>query len=434
MQVLSIAGSDPSSGAGIQVDIKTFTALGAYGLSVITAITSQNTVRFFDVQPVLPSIIKSQLKSVLLDFKIDAIKIGMVYNKKTISAIYSELKNINIPIILDPIFESTTGGILLQKDSISHFKRLLMPMAYVITPNVLEAEKLTNLKIRSLSDLKKSAKMIQSMGPKCVVIKGGHLQGNKVTDVLLEGNSFHTFSHDKIAFTGHGGGCTFSAALCANIAKDKKLKEAVKSAQEFTLQSMRNATALGRGLSLVRQKGTDSIENDLSYAIKQFVRINYIHDYIPECQTNFVYSKKHPTSGIDILGLEGRIVKTGNTATIAGTLKYGGSRHVASAILQITEKFPSIRSALNLKYDGKTVKKAIAKKLSVVSYDRNVEPQKIKNTEGKSISWGIKSAIKTTRNPPDIIYHKGGLGKEPMILIFGKNPKTVLTKLRKIVR
>ena len=212
MQVLSIAGSDPSSGAGIQGDIKTFTVLGAYGFSVITAITSQNTTKFFDVQPVLPSIIKSQLKSILSDFKVDAIKIGMVYNKKTIMAIHAELRNVKVPIILDPIFESTTGGILLQKDSISYFKRLLMPMAYVITPNVFEAEKLTNVKIRSLADLKKAAKMIQNMGARCVVIKGGHLQRSKVIDVLLEGNRFYTFSHNKIAFVGHGGGCTFSAA------------------------------------------------------------------------------------------------------------------------------------------------------------------------------------------------------------------------------
>ncbi|TLX84821.1 MAG: bifunctional hydroxymethylpyrimidine kinase/phosphomethylpyrimidine kinase, partial [Thaumarchaeota archaeon] len=118
MQVLSIAGSDPSSGAGIQGDIKTFTALGAYGLSIVTAVTSQNTLKFFDVEAVSPSIIRGQIKSILSDFHVDAIKIGMVYSKKAIMAIHSELKRVKIPIILDPIFESTTGGILLQKDAI----------------------------------------------------------------------------------------------------------------------------------------------------------------------------------------------------------------------------------------------------------------------------------------------------------------------------
>jgi hydroxymethylpyrimidine kinase / phosphomethylpyrimidine kinase / thiamine-phosphate diphosphorylase len=432
--VLSIAGSDPSSGAGIQGDIKTFTALGAYGLSIITAITSQNTTKFFGVQPVSPSIIKSQLKSILSDFEIDSIKIGMVYNKKTIMAIHSELKNVKIPIILDPIFESTTGGILLQDDSISYFKRLLVPISYVITPNVSEAEKLVNMKIRSLEDFKKSAKMIQNMGARCVVIKGGHLQGNKVTDVLLEENRFYTFSHNKIEFIGHGGGCTFSAALCVNTARGKRLKDAVKSAQEFTLQSMKNAAKLGRGLSIVRQKGTDVMQNDLANAIKQFVGIELIHEHIPECQTNFVYSKKNPASLIDILGLEGRIVKIGKSVTIAGSLKYGGSRHVASAVLEMTRKFPTIRSALNIKYDRETIEKAVAKKLSVSFYDRKEEPQKVRSKEGKTISWGISSTIKKARTPPDMMYHKGGIGKEPMLLIFGENPKAVLTKLLKIVR
>lgn len=434
MQVLSIAGSDPSSGAGIQGDIKTFTALGAYGFSVITAITSQNTTKFFDVETVSPSIIRSQLKSILSDFQVDAIKIGMVYNKKAIMTIHSELKHVKIPIILDPIFESTTGGILLQGDSMSYFKRLLVPIAYVITPNVLEAEKLANMRIRSLGDFKKVAITIQKMGASCVVIKGGHLEDNKVTDFLLEENRFYTFSHDRIGFMSHGGGCTFSAALCVNVAKRKRLKDAVKSAQEFTLQSMKNAVKVGIGLSIVKQKGTDLIENDLSHAITQFVGIEDIHEYIPECQTNFVYSGKNPTSIVDILGLEGRIVKTGKSVTVAGNLKYGGSKHVASAVLEIAKKFPTIRSALNIKHNRKIIEKAITKKLRVSSYDRNVEPNLARGKDGKTISWGIRSVIKATRIPPDIIYHEGGIGKEPMILIFGEDPKEVLTKLLKIVR
>jgi len=197
---------------------------------------------------------------------------------------------------------------------------------------------------------------------------------------------------------------------------------------------MKNAEKLGKGLSIVRQKRIDLIENDLLDAIKQFVGIERIYEYIPECQTNFVYSEKNPISTVNILGLEGRIVKTGKLVTVAGSVKYGGSKHVAPAGLQMTKKFPTIRSALNIKYDRKTIDKAIAKKLSVSSYDRNAELQKVKNKEGKTISWGIKNTIKTARTPPDIIYHKGSIGKEPMILIFGENPKAVLTKLLKIVR
>ena len=154
MHVLSIAGSDPSSGAGIQGDIKTFNAFGAYGLSVITAVTSQNTTKFFDVKPISPSLVKSQIRSILEDFHIDAIKIGMVYDKQTVRVIHSELEKIKIPIILDPIFKSTTGGILQMQSAFSDFKNMLIPLSYVITPNVMEAEKIANIKIKSIKDIK----------------------------------------------------------------------------------------------------------------------------------------------------------------------------------------------------------------------------------------------------------------------------------------
>ncbi|MGB6463408.1 MAG: bifunctional hydroxymethylpyrimidine kinase/phosphomethylpyrimidine kinase [Nitrosotalea sp.] len=432
MNVLSIAGSDPSSGAGIQGDIKTFTTLGAYGFSVITALTSQNSTKFFKSEPVSSEIIKSQIRSILSDFKIDAIKIGMVYDKKTIRTIHSELKNLKISIVLDPIFESTTGGTLLRSNAFSDFKKLLIPLSYVVTPNVPEAERITGMKIKSWSDAKKVALKINSMGAKNVIIKGGHMQDDKVTDLLLENKKFHMFSQKRLPRESHGGGCIFSAALCVNIAKGKSLSESTSLAQKISFESIKNSTRIGKGLSIARQKNADMIEDDLSIAINQFVNIKGIHGHIPEVQTNFVFSKPCPESIFDILGLEGRIVKTGKLVVVAGTLKYGGSRHVANAVLEVARKFPSIRSAVNIKYDNKTIKKAIVKRLCVTYYDRVLESHDTKVTEGKTISWGIKSVIEKLKSPPDIIYHRGDVGKEPMILLFGKTPKDVLTKLVKI--
>ena len=435
MHVLSIAGSDPSSGAGIQGDIKTFNSFGVYGLSVITAVTSQNTRKFFDLKPVSPSLVKSQIRSILEDFHIDAIKIGMVYDKQTVKVIHSELEKIKIPIILDPIFKSTTGGILQMENAFSDFKKLLIPLSYVITPNMMEAEKIANTKIKSLKDMKSVARKIQKIGAKNVVIKGGHfLKGTKVSDLLLDGKKFSIFSHDRIKFESHGGGCTFSASLCANIARGKKLSDAVDSARLFTVESMRNAAKIGRGLPIIKPTNGDQIENQLSRVISEFCSIESIYEYIPECQTNFVYSTSNPTTLKNIIGLEGRIVRTGKFVTIAGSLKYGGSKHVASAVLEMTKKFPSVRSGLNLKYDEKIIKKAISKGLKVSSYDRVKEPHEIQEREGSTISWGTKRAIASLKTPPDIVFHKGGFGKEAMILIFGKNPTEVLRKIMKIVR
>ncbi|MFZ1077117.1 MAG: PfkB family carbohydrate kinase, partial [Nitrosotalea sp.] len=360
------------------------------------------------------------------------IKIGMVYDKKTIKTIHSELKNLKMPIVLDPIFESTTGGMLLLANAFSDFKKLLIPLSYVITPNVPEAERITGMKIKSWSDAKKVAHKINSMGAKNVIIKGGHMQDDKVTDLLLENKKFHMFSQKRLQRESHGGGCVFSAALCVNIAKGKGLSESASLAQKISFESIKNSTRVGKGLAIARQKNADIIEDDLSIAINQFVNIKGIYGHIPEVQTNFVFSKPCPESIFHILGLEGRIVKTGEFVTVTGILKYGGSKHVANAVLEVTRKFPSIRSAVNIKYDNKTIKKAIAKRLCVAYYDRVLESHDTKVTEGKTISWGIKSAIEKLKNPPDIIYHRGDVGKEPMILLFGKTPKDVLTKLVKI--
>ena len=170
MNILSIAGSDPSSGAGIQSDIKTFSSLGAYGLTVLTSITSQNTTKFDKAEAVSSKMVKNQIDSIFSDFKISAIKIGMVYNSSIIRVISSRLNGLNIPIVIDPVIKSTTGGILLEKKAFADLKKFLIPLAYVITPNVFEAEKLSGILIKTKKDLNKCATSIQKMGPKNVII------------------------------------------------------------------------------------------------------------------------------------------------------------------------------------------------------------------------------------------------------------------------
>ncbi len=433
MIVLSIAGSDPSAGAGIQADLKTFSTLGVHGLTVITAITSQNTSKFSKVKEISADMIKSQLESVFSDFDIGAIKIGMVYSSSVIKTIYSKLREIKTPIILDPIFESTTGGVLLQKEALPLFKKLLVPLSFVITPNMFEAERITRMKIRTRKDIRKAAATIHLMGAKNVVIKGGHLDGKIVTDFVLEENKFYTFSGRRINRTTHGGGCNFSASLAVSLARGNSLKNAVRFAKEFSSKSISNSQKVGRGIFITKMDKSEEIEKELSSTIFKFTKLKNMFKYIPEVQTNFVFSKPNPKSLNDILGVSGRIVKTDENVIVAGSLKYGSSKHVGSAVLTMAKKFPSTRSAMNIKYDKEIVKKAVLKNFSVLHYERSAEPSKIKNKEGQTISWGIKNAIKNTTKPADLIFHKGDFGKEPMILIFGTNPKEVLGKLIKIV-
>ncbi len=432
MNLLSIGGSDPSSGAGIQSDIKTFASFNVHGLTVITAITGQNTSSFGMIEPVSKIILKNQLESVISDFKIDGIKIGMVYNSQIIKELHHQLKKLKIPIVIDPVLKSTTGGSLIESSAIKDFQKFLIPIATIITPNKFEAEILSKTKINSKNKPKKIAKIIQKMGAKNVVITGIEAKNNQILDFVLEKNNSYFILGDKISKINHGSGCNYSAAMIFALAKNKSIKESVKFAKEFTYNSIKNAKKVGKGIVITDIQDYDKINSELLDAIKKFIEIENIYKNIPECQTNFVYSKQKPKSIKEVLGISGRIVKTGIHVEVAGDLTYGGSKHVATAVLTMNEKFSQIRSAINLKYKKSTISKIKKSKLLVSSYDRSQEPKnaKIKNS---TIEWGIKSVIKNSKKPFDVIYHKGDFGKEPMIIVFGENPNAVLKKILKII-
>ncbi len=430
MNLLSIGGSDPSSGAGIQSDVKTFTALNVHCLTVITAITSQNTSSFGMIEPVSQKILKNQLDSIMLDFKIDGIKIGMVYNSQIIKILYQKLKKLRVPIVVDPVIKSTTGGILIEKSAINDFQKFIIPLATIITPNKFEAEILSKTKINEKNTPEKIAKILQKMGAKNVVITGIKTKNNQISDFIQEKNNKYQISSDRISKINHGSGCNYSAAMIFALVNKKNIKESVKFAKEFTNNSIKNAKRFGKGIAITDIQ--DDINMELTHAINKFIEIKNIYKNIPECQTNFVYSKQKPKSTKDILGVLGRIVKTGNKVTVAGNLMYGGSKHVAIALLIMNKKFPQICSAINLKYQNQTISKIIKSKLLVSSYNRNQEPKSNKFKKS-TIEWGINSAIKNSTKVLDIIYHKGDFGKEPMIIIFGKTPKDVLEKISKII-
>jgi len=430
VNLLSIGGSDPSSGAGIQSDIKTFSLFNAHGLTVITAITSQNTSNFGTVEPVSQKILKNQIESLMSDFKIDGIKIGMVYNSQIIKSLNYQLRKLKIPIVVDPVVKSTTGGMLIEKLAISDFKKYIIPLATVITPNKFEAEILSKTKINSKKSLENAAKRILKMGAKHVVITGIDTEYNKISDFVLEKNKGYFISGNKINRINHGSGCNYSAAIIFALAKNKTVKESLRFAQQFTQNSIKNAKKVGKGITITEIQ--DNINKDLSEGIEKFVQIKNIYKNIPECQINFVYSKLKPKSIKDILGISGRIVKSGRKAIVAGELTYGGSKHVATALLIMNKKYPDVRSAINLKYQKSTISKIKSSRLVVSSYDRTKEPKNVK-IKGSTIEWGIKKVVKNSTKMSDGIYHKGDFGKEPMIIIFGKSPDNVLRKILKII-
>ena len=432
MNILSIGGSDPSSGAGIQSDVKTLSSFNVHGLTVITAITGQNTTRFGMIEPVSKKMLEDQIQTVMSDFKIDGVKIGMVYNSQITRVIYQQLKKLKVPIIVDPIIKSTTGGTLLENSAIKDFQKFIVPLATIITPNEFEAKIISNTKINSKISPKKIAEKIQNMGSKTVVITGIKTKNNEISDFVLEKNKNYFITGKKITNTNHGSGDNYSAAAIFALVKNNNIEKSLKFAKQFTQESIRNSKKIGKGIPITDIKKQDNIKIELTKAINKFVEIKNIFKNIPECQTNFVFSKQNPKSIKDILGISGRIVKAGKQVLVAGNLEYGGSKHVATALLAMNKKSAEVCSAINIKYQNNTITKIKSSKLIASNYDRNKEPENTK-IKKSSIKWGIEYAIKNSKKLPDIIFHKGDFGKEPMIIVFGKTPNDVLNKILKII-
>ena len=424
MNVLSIGGSDPSSGAGIQSDVKTFENHDVYGFTAITAITSQNTKKISKIAPISAKDIRTQLESVLSDFQIDAIKIGMVYDSSIIKIVNTMIKNQKCPIVVDPIIESTTKKILLKKSAINNYKKYIIPLATIITPNKKEAKILSGC-----SKAEDAAKELQKLGAKNVIITGFRESEKEIEDLVMEVDNNYILKGKKIKIINHGSGCNYSASITASLARKKSIYEATVTAKEYVYQSIKKSKNLGKGIKITH-KEISKIQKELSHSILDFQNIKNVSKLIPECQTNFVFSKDKPKTIKNVLGISGRLVKSGNNVIQAGELVFGGSQHVATAVIQVSKKFSKIHSAINIKYEPKIIINAKKHRMSVLSYDRKNESKKSKSKENSSISWGISSCLKS--NIPDIIYHKGDFGKEPMIIVFGETPAEVVRKIKLI--
>jgi len=246
--VLTIAGSDSGGGAGIQADIKTITVLGGYAASAITAITAQNTCGVQQVQFLDAELVRAQIKSVLDDFTVDVIKIGMLGSADIVSAVAEELREQKIPIVLDPVMIAKGGSKLLSENAINTLLKELLPQAYLLTPNAPEAEVLTGLSIEGVDDQRRAAKTLLTKGAQAVLIKGGHIAGDTIYDLLLSEQGETVFENPRINTKHtHGTGCTLASAIATYLAQGSQLDEAVRMAREYVLQAIIQAPELGNG-------------------------------------------------------------------------------------------------------------------------------------------------------------------------------------------
>jgi hydroxymethylpyrimidine/phosphomethylpyrimidine kinase len=443
-KALTIAGSDSGGGAGIQADLKTFSALGVYGMTAITAVTAQNTLEVRESYELPASLVKAQIEAVAEDLGVDAAKTGMLYSESIIRAVAEAVQRYGFPLVVDPVMVAKSGARLLKPEAFEALKDSLIPLAAIITPNRGEAEALSGMKISSLEDAERAARKISAeTGVGAILVKGGHLEGGESVDVLYFKGDLKRFRAPRIKTESlHGSGCSLSAAITAWLAKGEPLPEAVAKAKEFITAAIRFGLPLGKGFGPVNPMAWVEISaekcrvlSELSQALtllegegEVFARLT------PEVQINLVYSlpKPYAESIKDVAGIPGRIVRIGRKVKASAPPAFGASQHLARAILKVMEYAPELRSALNLKYDRRLVEAAEDVGFKVSHYNRREEPEEVKRVEGATIPWGVGRAVERLGQPPDLIYHLGEVGKEPMINLFGKTPLEVVEKALKL--
>ena len=249
-RVLIVAGSDSGGGAGIQADIKAVSALGAYAMTAIAALTAQNTTGVYGVVPVDPAFVALQMKLVLEDIGADAVKIGMLANAPVIEAVAAEYEEraVNVPLVLDPVMIAKSGHHLLDPDAVLTLRKRLLPLAEVVTPNLPEAEALTDLPIRDLDDMRRAAELMLSFGPKSVLLKGGHLEDDTLYDLLLTEEGETVFEGRRVHTPHtHGTGCTLSSAIAAGLAQGLSTRDAVARARRYVETAILTAPGFGHG-------------------------------------------------------------------------------------------------------------------------------------------------------------------------------------------
>jgi hydroxymethylpyrimidine kinase/phosphomethylpyrimidine kinase len=437
---LSIAGSDSSGAAGIQADLKTFFALGVYGCTAITAITAQNTQKVFSIFEISAETVKEQIESVMNDIPPAAIKLGMLYSNQIIKTVRKLVEYSDCPIILDPIYAAGTGARLLSDNAIKEFISEIIPISTLITPNRKEVEVLTNIKVDCESKAVEAARALIKLGVQSVIIKGGHFNTKHVTDFFLDSKGrLVKISNPRIHVKRiHGSGCNFSAAITAFIARGFSLADSFRLANQYVHDVVKKTSKFGTGARVANPVSAFyqnalryNILHELQAVVEKIQSLNGFGNLIPETQSNIVYALPDAATTLDVAAVKGRIIRMGNIARPASCIEFGASEHIASAVLSYMTFDRLTRSAMNIKYDQKVLLQCKSL-FSVSAYDRRKESKNIKNKEGLTIPWGIKNAT-LKKTFADVIYHKGDIGKEPMIIVFGRNPLSVYVKIKLIL-
>lgn len=426
--VLTIAGSDSSAGAGIQQDLKTINSFHLHAATVITSVTAQNTRGVQDFQVLPLDLIGKQIDSVFEDLKIEAVKTGMLATSEVISLVREKLSESDRPVVVDPVMVATSGDLLLDEKAVSEMKKLVSE-ADLSTPNVYEAEILTDQEINNKEDLLLAGEKLGTC-----LIKGGHLPKLEAIDFLFLDNQVYKIE-SKIGYRKiqlHGSGCAYSSAIAAYLALDNDLKDSVENAKRFMDAAIEKHFPVGKGSQLLdagrirysvssEREDENEILEKLECSLAKFLSHPHACKLIPEVGTNIAYAKKNAFSVKEVAGLTGRIVKTQENVVPAGVFRFGGSSHMARALTEVMKHDPDKRAIMNIRYSEEILSACQKLDYSIASFDRRNEPD-----EGNTMEWAFSRVLSEYERIPGVVYDTGSRGKEPMVRLLGSSPEEVI--------
>ena len=437
-RVLTIAGSDSGGGAGIQADLKAITLLGGYGMSVLTALTAQNTIGVQAIHEVPARFVATQIDSVLSDIGADAIKTGMLANAEIVEVVAKKIREYGAKkVVVDPVMVAKSGDSLLRKDAQDALTKKLIPLSMVVTPNLPEASVLAGFKVNTIEEMRKAARRIYELGAKNVVVKGGHLKG-MASDILYDGKRYVEIEGRRIETKNtHGTGCTFASAIATLLAKGETVSEAVRKAKTFITMAIQSGLPLGKGAGptnpfayILREMERYRMTQELKKAV-EILKEHKVGHLIPEVSSNLGYALPQAEGIEDVAAFPGRIARWKDTITTLSDPEFGASQHVANIILTVMKFDPEYCSAMNIRYSKENVAQLSRKGFLVGHFDRRLEPKKVKEREGSSLEWGVGEVLRKLKRVPDFIYDQGDVGKEPMIRVLGRNPLEIVQKIMK---
>jgi len=427
--VICLAGLDPSGHAGISADIRALEYLGLRPLPIVSVLTVQNSTSMVEFQPVSMDIISKQYDAVMAEERPAAAKLGILGSAELAEYAVEKLSEAGIPIVTDPVLATSTGHSLVDDELLMAYREAVIPRATVVTPNAHEASVLSGIAVEDPETAREACEIIFKLGPKAVLVKGGHFHRGRATDILYDGKEFHVLEGREIPGELRGTGCTLSSLIAGHIAMGQDIPEAAAKAKQDFVRAIEISSQHGKKITFTDHLDKEKAEvwHSVNRAVTDILTV-LPPKLIAEVGNNIAFALPGANGPEDICSLDSRMLAKGDSVITMGTPVFGRKSHVGRVVLAAMSHDKDIRCAMNLRFSHDLVRIIGNAGLSIGEFSREEQPE-----DASSMEWGTGMAISDLGHVPDAVFDTGGIGKEPMVRLLARNPQEILGKLRKIL-